>query len=212
MSRVAFDVDGTLITCRDRQLEVLRVALKALKISQKIDLDEHWDYKQNGLTTRKALVAQGFLKASADSVGELWDRFIEEPSFLTIDRPLPGVLEILAILEKQGYELVIISARRNITLLKQQLSYLGVLRYFSRVIVARGQTGNSEKGEILQKICPDVYVGDTEMDAQAARVANVHFCGVSTGQRTASFMRNSMLRLGDFPLITLDSSDLMLYV
>ena len=107
---------------------------------------------------------------------------------------------------------VIISARKNATLLEQELSYLGLFKYFSRIFVVKPQTGGTEKGAILQKICPDLYVGDTEMDAQAARMANVNFCGVATGQRNASFMRNSMLRLGDFPLITLDSSDLMLYV
>ena len=212
MSLLAFDVDGTLITCRERQLNVLKVALKTLKIGEEIDLDEHWDYKQNGLSTRKALVAQGFSKASADSVGDLWDRSIEEPPFLMLDRPHPGVLELLDALAKQGSELVIISARKNATLLKQELSYLGLLKHFSRIFVVKPQTGGTEKGAILQKLCPDLYVGDTEMDAQAARMANVNFCGVATGQRNASFMRNSMLRLGDFPLITLDSSDLMLYV
>lgn len=67
-----------------------------------------------------------------------------------------------------------------------------------------------KKVGILQKLCPDLYVGDTEMDAQAAKIANVHFCGVATGQRNASFMKSSMLRLGDFLLITLDFSDLLL--
>ncbi|BAM07906.1 hypothetical protein LFE_2233 [Leptospirillum ferrooxidans C2-3] len=50
------------------------------------------------------------------------------------------------------------------------------------------------------------------MHAQAAKIANVHFCGVATGQRNASFMKSSMLRLGDFPLITLDFSDLLHFV
>jgi len=212
MSLLAFDVDGTLITCRERQLEVLKVALKALNIRQEVDLDEHWDYKQNGLSTRKALVAQGFSKLAANEVGELWDRSIEEPSFLTLDRPHPGVLELLSTLKRQGFEMVVISARKNLFLLEQQLSYLGLLEYFSRVLVVRAQSDGSEKGGILQKLCPDLYVGDTEMDAQAAKIANVHFCGVATGQRNASFLKSSMLRLGDFPLITLDFSDLLLYV
>ena len=212
MKLVAFDVDGTLITCRERQLEVLRVSLKALKINQKIDFDEHWDYKQNGLSTRKALVAQGFSQDAGDAVGDFWDRSIEEPSFLTLDRPQPGVLELLSTLSKCHSELIVISARKNAILLRQQLWYLGLLNYFSRIFVVKPQTSAMEKCALLQKICPDLYVGDTETDAKAARLANVNFCAVATGQRNARFMRNSMTQLGDFPLITQSFSDLLLYV
>ena len=76
------------------------------------------------------------------------------------------MLELLDALAKQGSELVIISARKNATLLKQELSYLGLLKHFSRIFVVKPQTGATEKGAILQKLCPDLYVGDTEMDAQ----------------------------------------------
>lgn len=106
----------------------------------------HWDYKQNGLSTRKALVVQGFSTLAANEVGELWDRSIEEPSFLTLDRPHPGVLELLSTLKRQGFEMVVISARKNLFLLEQQLSYLGLLEYFSRVLVVRAQSDGSEKG------------------------------------------------------------------
>ncbi|MHB8422853.1 MAG: HAD family hydrolase [Leptospirales bacterium] len=206
---MAFDVDGTLITCRERQLMVLSVALKALKVRRKIDLTEHWEYKRNGLSTKKALILQGLSPELSEAVGELWEKYIEEPSFLSLDRIQPGVPEQLANLRKRSSVLIIISARKNATLLRQQLSYLDLQKYFLSIFVVRPQSGSMEKGSILQKFCPSLYVGDTEMDAQAARMANINFCAVTTGQRSADFLKNSMVQTGSFRLITLDSSVFM---
>ncbi|WP_041774454.1 hypothetical protein [Leptospirillum ferrooxidans] len=55
-------------------------------------------------------------------------------------------MELLVTLKRQGFEMVVISARKNLFLLEQQLSYLGLLEYFSRVLVVRDQSDGSEKG------------------------------------------------------------------
>ncbi|MHB1605924.1 MAG: HAD family hydrolase [Leptospirales bacterium] len=212
MSLLAFDVDGTLITCRQRQLEVLRVALSALKIKRKIDLTEHWNHKQNGLSTRKALIEQGLSSPLSEAVGNVWERYIEEPSFLALDRIQPGVSEQLANLHMRCSGLIIISARKNASLLRHQLTYLGLMKYFRKVLVVSPRSSILEKGEILKELTPDLFVGDTETDAQAARMANIHFCAVTTGQRNADFLKTSMIQAGSFPLVDMDCCDLMSYL
>jgi phosphoglycolate phosphatase-like HAD superfamily hydrolase len=192
MTTVAFDLDGTLITAGPRQSWLLHAAARACGVE--LDVADVWRAKRDGASNRTYLEARGVPAGVADRINGLWLAHVETPYWLLMDTPLPGVRAALAALRGQGVENILVTARANAYLMRQQIARLGLASSFAGVYCVAPRHAAAEKAEVLRRAGAAFFVGDAESDAAAAVAAAVPFAGVSTGQRSASYLARHGVR------------------
>lgn len=176
---LAFDLDGTLLDCRARQVAVAR------HVSDGLDEDRFWHDKRAGATTAEALAAQGAERADH---GAAWIEQIEDDGWLALDRPLPGATEALEEARRLGLRPVVVTARRDAGAVRRQVAALK-LADPADVLVVDPTDAASAKAAILRDLDAVGFVGDNESDGRAATLAGVAFACVDTGQRSEAFLR-----------------------
>ncbi len=187
MSVLAFDLDGTLVTCEPRQSAVLKAVTVAEGLN--VDVAAAWRLKRQGITTLQALCQAGVPYDMATRIVTRWTEIIEAPEWLSLDTPLDGVNETLAHAQRDGHELILVTARRRREWLLHQLAQLGLAQFFRSIAVVEGANVGFEKARALHARRAEYFIGDTEQDAKAASYAELPFIAVSTGQRDADFLR-----------------------
>jgi phosphoglycolate phosphatase-like HAD superfamily hydrolase len=183
---IAFDLDGTLISCAQRQSAVLQSIVNALTLD--CDIQRVWECKRAGGSTEAALVQSGITATSASQIAAQWKRVIEEPYWLSLDSLFDGSKDLLKKLKHQGHRLQLLTARSRADLVVMQLNQLGISDLFDQVDVVSTQKVQERKSEQLRLRAAQVFIGDTESDFQAARLAGLPFYAVATGQRSAAFL------------------------
>jgi phosphoglycolate phosphatase-like HAD superfamily hydrolase len=185
--RVSLDLDGTLLTCRPKQLTCLSHVLRRFGLSA--DLASIWDAKREGATTRDALLCSGLGAVEADLVSATWVSCIEEPFWLSFDRLLPEVASDLSRVTYFDARPDVLTSRSRPEWVQPQLRALGLSQYIGRVFVVSPRTSVQSKASILMETKPDVFIGDSEADWEAARTAGIRFVAVATGQRSPNYLR-----------------------
>ena len=190
MAIIALDLDGTLLTCEPRQSAVLQAA--CVRNGATIGLAQVWQLKRSGKSTLDAMQTLGMPSASATRISSDWMVMIEEPQWLALDSILPGVRPWMDAIKGSGGQLQLITARRRPEFLRPQLRNLGLESLFSWVhCVSEGSVAKS-KANFLQLTGAQLFIGDTESDALAAKTAGCSFAAVTTGQRSEEFLRNAV--------------------
>jgi|GEM_PF-633903 phosphoglycolate phosphatase-like HAD superfamily hydrolase len=190
---IGFDLDGTLITCRAKQLSALREALQACGVEYASD-DAFWRLKRDGATTIDALVATGIEEARARAVSHAWVERVETWPHMQCDELFAGVVPLLERLKSRS-RLLLLSARREPDLFRRQVSDLGIAQLFDFVeAVQSGNEAAQRKALRLRAHGAACYVGDTESDMDAAEQAGVPMYVVSTGQRSRSYLERAAAR------------------
>jgi phosphoglycolate phosphatase-like HAD superfamily hydrolase len=188
---LAFDLDGTLISCEPRQSAVLQAALQRWKVQA--DLSEVWNLKRNGASTQTALVQMGMEQNVAERVAETWRQMIENPVWLGLDTVLGGVLEVLGDMRAKGVQAWLVTARSHGEWVPQQLQRLGLMAQFNEVVVVSAHEAAAAKAAVLRNLSAVAFFGDTESDWLAAKTAAVPFYAVTSGQRSAAFLERAGL-------------------
>ena len=184
-----FDLDGPLLDTRLRHhacySQILRdYGFKALSAAR------YWELKRGGHDRRKQLAATGAAEIYDEFLSE-WLRRIERPALLSLDRVQPGALEALARWRGRGTRLVLATHRRNRKGLAEQLERTGLIGFFEYVVPSAPAGGGVGKAEAVRASLPEllgettVWIGDTEVDIDAARelqcAAWVVTCGIRSG-------------------------------
>ncbi|GGD69272.1 HAD family hydrolase [Caballeronia grimmiae] len=190
---IGFDLDGTLITCRAKQLSALREALQVCAVEYDSD-DALWQLKRDGATTIDALVATGLDEARARAVSQAWVERVETWPHMQRDELFASVVPLLERLKPKS-RMLLLSARREPELFHRQVADLGIARFFDFVeVVKSGKEAAQRKALRLRAHGAMCYVGDTESDMDAAEQAGVPIFVVSTGQRSRSFLERAAAR------------------
>jgi phosphoglycolate phosphatase-like HAD superfamily hydrolase len=190
---IGFDLDGTLITCRNKQLSALREALQACKVEYDAD-DAFWQLKRDGATTVDALVQTGLDEARARAVSQAWVERVETWPHMQCDELFEGVTQLLERLKPKA-RLFLLSARQDADLFQRQIAALGLRPLFDIVeVVQSGKEASRQKALRLRAHAAVCYVGDTESDMDAAEQASLPMYVVSTGQRSRSFLERAAAR------------------
>jgi phosphoglycolate phosphatase len=188
MSMLALDLDGPLLDPEPRQTAVLRWIFEQEQGRNFIDPDEVWELKRTGRSTESALMALGVPDEMAASLAARWADSIEEPRWLSLDQPFPGVIDLLSELAGGGSAPVIITARRHPDRVTEQAKSLGLMRWCAGIRVVSPDAATTAKADELRAIGATGFIGDTESDAAAANAAGVPFAAVATGQRSGAFL------------------------
>lgn len=185
--RFVLDVDGTIITCKDRHVGLAESVLKSWDL--RLDRELFWAAKRAGATTRVALESIGIPKSIASRASAEWMAHIEDPKWLQADELFPGTIEVLQGLRNRGYRLTFLTARRHRESTRVQLETLGVLdNNDDLIVVPPGKP--LEKTLVLRNLRPVGVVGDSEQDAYAAVTSGTPYAIVCTGQREEGFLRS----------------------
>lgn len=185
---LALDLDGTLISCEERQTGLLAELLGEVGLPLEI-AGQAWLRKREGASTSAALQSLGLAPPLASSLASRWVEAIEEEAWLLYDRLLPGVLGVLERLHSEGFKLALVTGRRDGDALEDQLRHLDLRRRFDALHRVSPLDALHAKAAVFTALQPRAAIGDTEIDAQAAASASIPFAAVSTGQRSEAFLR-----------------------
>jgi phosphoglycolate phosphatase-like HAD superfamily hydrolase len=194
MKTIVFDLDGTLISCRPRQV----TALRAVSGLSSLYLSKIWRAKRDGLTTRDALIQVSISVKQADELTRAWARVIETHYFLSYDHVLPGAADALRLCRTFGFHIVILTARRSKRSAMLQLKTMRLDGMVDEILIVDPRNAAAQKAAELRQLSPSALIGDSEVDAAAAASAGVPFFPVSSGQRSRDFL------LREFGLLSFD--------
>jgi phosphoglycolate phosphatase-like HAD superfamily hydrolase len=185
---LVFDLDGTLIDARLRQVGVTIEVLGELELGE-LDAGRFWRAKRAGATTGGALLALGYEPARAAAIADGWRARVESERWLARDRALPGVARVLRRLRQEGHTIVVLTARTRLHGAAQSLQACGLASLVDEVVVVDPGSAVTAKAEALALRRARSFVGDAETDGAAAAAAAVAFMAVATGQRSAAYLR-----------------------
>lgn len=187
---IVFDLDGTLIdSAPDLQAALNKVL--AGEGAAAVTLAETVGFIGHGIPNlvAQARIARGLPEArQAPMAGAMFAHYLAAPAELT--RPYPGVVRLLTVLGDRGHPLGLCTNKALGPTL-EILAALDLRRHFATVI----------GGDSLPQKKPDpaplhaafaalgpaqLYVGDSEVDAETARAAGVPFALYTQGYRKAA--------------------------
>ncbi|WP_426240736.1 HAD family hydrolase [Pararhizobium sp. DWP1-1-3] len=189
--KIGIDFDGTLVTCRDKQIACLRDGLPHMHA--KVNWPLVWRRKRNGHNNDRALAPYKLDEGTKLQLKTFWDSNIEAEHYQGYDKLFPGVLRTLQALRAR-HQLYLISARKHPEGLYRQLGRLGVSELFANVKVVSPQDAVQAKAKEFSDLGINCYIGDTESDFSASLAAQIPCYIVNTGQRSASFLKQSGVR------------------
>lgn len=189
---VAFDFDGTLITCENKQKYVLCSIVNSINGIDRISnekLNFWWELKRNGYSTEKALLESGF--SEARQIAAAWIRRIENFEWNNIDRPFRDSQTTLEYLKSEKrFNIIILTGRTNTQSVYQAIYKFGFNKLIDDLIIVNPFKAVEGKKSHLKRIRPLFYVGDSEIDYFAAVESGIRFYGLSRGQRSKQFLKN----------------------
>lgn len=188
------DLDGPLLDVLPRHHGVYAHILGTWR-AQPLAPSAFWQAKRRRMPDRDILAMSGVAHQAA-AYEQQKQRFIEDETFLQLDRLQSGALTTLAWL-KQHRRLVLVTLRRHPDRVRAQLERLGLAALLDDVLVG-GEAATSEGGwKIKVKLvadagiscCPaDVFIGDTETDVRAGQALHVRTVAVCNGIREGDIL------------------------
>jgi phosphoglycolate phosphatase len=192
LKTIIIDADGPLFDGQEKHTVCYRSAAQSLGFSP-IESKLYWQLKREKTPLTKILSlsqAESFFK----NFEKYWEERIESPEFLAFDRLQPKVLEKLKDWRASGHRLVLASLRQNPDRLREQLNGSGLLEYFQAICVTRSEQGAIGKAEAVKKKITSLdvremfWIGDTEVDIDAARSIGCPIWALTCGLRSLDFL------------------------
>ena len=184
---IGIDFDGTLVDSEKRHTTVLENILCNRNIN--IDIGDLMYLKSGGMSTVEILKAKGVQENVAKSIAMDWVENIEEIQYLKTDKLIYGA-DIFLKMASNNNKIVLITARKNINGLHQQLQDMHLKQYFYHICVVNPLNSKKEKTEILKQYKADCMIGDTEVDLYAALENKIDFYHIQSCFRSVEFMRH----------------------
>lgn len=184
--RIGLDLDGTLISCMQKQTALMKALLSAHQVS--IDVNKYWSFKRDGMNNIQALKSCQIDEAFARCLNQQWVEQVEAVQWMELDSVIDGAVEFLKNEIQHGNTLHLVSARNNKANSILQINKLGLARYFDTVDFVSSNLGEDKKSAFCSRNI-DVYIGDTEQDFFQAQQFGIPCYLVSTGMRTSSRLK-----------------------
>lgn len=183
--KLGLDLDGTLISCKQKQLALLGSILKAY--GENLKLEEIWMLKRKGANNLQALLTLGVDNGLAQKITRDWCFQIEDYQWACLDTPYYGVLDTLRKLKSAGHSLHVVSARNNKINAFLQMKKYPLSGLFDSVDFVSYRR-NERKSDIFIGRKLEVYFGDTEADYMEAKAAKIDCYLMANGMRDAQFL------------------------
>jgi phosphoglycolate phosphatase-like HAD superfamily hydrolase len=190
---IFLDLDGPLLDGTHRHYSCYRSILQGAGF-EPIDNETYWRLKRD-MINRRELLALSSANALYDEFLKSWLSVIESAESLELDVVQPGALDCLHAWKQQGKRLILVTLRKDAEALQVQLRNKGLSTYLDSVLVCAHESGGKGKAQaVLDHLGekPDsdrsVWVGDTEVDAQAAEILGLDVYLVKNGLRSEAIL------------------------
>jgi phosphoglycolate phosphatase-like HAD superfamily hydrolase len=189
---VILDLDGTILDGRFRHYACYSRILEEYGYAP-VGLGSYRRMRRERANRRQQLAASG-AEAIYEDFLDAWLERIEHPDLLALDRLQPGATEKLREWRAEGIRLVLATMRRYPGRLDEQLTRLGLSDFFDHVVACEHRLGSSGKAQWVKNtvagLHPEhcLWVGDTELDIEAARALGCPVWVVTEGERTESHL------------------------
>ncbi len=194
IQNIILDLDGTLLESKLRHYTCYQQILHKYGY-QPLALDTYWQMKRERIPLIKQLAATQ-AEACYDKFIQDWLEIIENLDFLSLDYLYAGVIEKLQEWQNKGYQLILVTLRRHPENLLTQLSNMNLKKYLDLIIISQHQKGGVGKAQEVRIKYPDInpsqtiWIGDTEIDVEAARIFGCPIFGVTCGLRTHEYLQS----------------------
>lgn len=177
-----FDLDGTLINSSERMYKLFCKLVPDCNLSKW----EYWDYKRDKIN-HEMLLKNLYADYSFEEFNSIWMKEIETEYYLEMDNNYPDTIDVLTELKNNGKSMYLLTARQSRSGLMNELSRLGLLDYFDRVMITEGARSKedalldyaSENEDIMSK--DNYFVGDTGKDIQIGKKYGYKTIGITHG-------------------------------
>lgn len=192
LTHIFLDLDGPLLDGKLRHYDCYRDILEEHHLKP-LPIDQYWDLKRDRVD-RKHILAMSEAEHLYERFLELWLQRIESEKYLALDRLQHHCLETLSSWKHSGIKLFLVTLRNNPYTLKRQLEKLGISAFIDEWISAGSSQGARGKAKAARSVIPCgdsnrvVWIGDTEVDIEAARLLGMSVCALSCGLRTRGFL------------------------
>ena len=189
---IVLDLDGPILDGRERHYACYRALLEQAGATP-LPLERYWALKRDRVDRRR-LLSESDAAAFYDRFLEGWLARIETPELLALDRVQPGALESLHAWRDAGVPLALVTARREEASLLAQLDGLRLRSLFAAVVLTPfAETGEAKARAFTLRVGSTAcrgWIGDTEVDVDAARRLGAPSIAVTCGLRTAEYLRS----------------------
>lgn len=180
---IVFDLDGTLLNPNIRRYRLHAYLTKKHGFNP-LHTREYIDIKRNGFTEEQIASKIGMNR----KIFELYEKermdLIESEKYLKLDTVKPHVIKLLHKLTKT-HTLILLTKRKHKELCIQQLTRLGLLQFFSEIIIEpHGKLEALKKLKLSKRFKKIIIVGDTSDDLYAARRADIPVLLVCDGVKS----------------------------
>lgn len=184
---IGLDLDGTLISCMQKQTTLMKTLLSAHQVS--IDICKYWSFKREGMNNIQALKNCRVDENLVNLLNKQWMDQIEAVQWMELDSILEGTIAFLNNQQKQTNKLYLISSRSNKANSLLQVEKLSLAKYFDTIDFVSNSLGEDKKNIFLSRKI-NIYIGDTEQDLKQSQSANIKCLLVASGMRSKEFLRS----------------------
>lgn len=189
MATIYFDLDGTLVDCRERHYSLYAEICGGLGI-RPLSGRRYWSLRRQGASS-PSLVPETAKQVRAE-FARRWLEQIESPAYVALDQPFPGVLRALKRLQ-EAHRLVLVTLRQREEVLLRQLEDLGLSEHLGAVVCPNGRPLKS-KADLVDKRAARrdrFVVGDSEADVALARELGAPAICVLSGVRGRKYLEGA---------------------
>lgn len=195
VKRIFLDLDGPLLDGRQKHYNTYKKILDYYGYKP-IDIEAYWNKKRASLNRRDLLNLSGAIDIYDDFLKD-WIALIETPEMLAFDLVQEGAIDCLIEWKKKELTVTLVTMRKNKRGLEGQLAALGLKRYLDMVLVCDHAQGGEGKAATVRGMFPDVdltrnsvWIGDTEVDWEAAGILKCPIFLVSNGIRDQEYLKS----------------------
>ena len=192
LGTLILDFDGPILDGKYRHYQCYQDILTEYGYAP-MPLEPYWEMKRSRVDRYQQLAASEATALYETFLRE-WLERIEEKKYLALDRLQDGVLDVLKQWHNSDLKLVLATMRNRESGVLWQLETMGLAPYFDEVIVTRQAQLGAGKANVVKQRVADLsattalWIGDTEIDAEAARQLGLKICLLSCGLRTHDYL------------------------
>jgi phosphoglycolate phosphatase len=188
------DLDGPLLETSVRHHACYAEILGGLGF-EALELDAYWTLKRRKAPLAVQLSATGAAQVEAE-FRQRWTAQIEREDVLALDTVQPGAARVIEQWASEGFRLVLVTLRQHADRALEQLRNVGLHGYWESILVCSHEAGVLSKVNAVRAHRPfilgdtSLWIGDSEIDVQAARVFGCQVCAVECGVRSRAFLKS----------------------
>ena len=195
LTHIFLDLDGPLLDGKERHYFCYQQILKA-SAHTPLEIEQYWNYKKACGDLRGLLKMSG-AEEIFDSFLTAWLSLIESPEALAFDKVQSGAIENLTGWKERGINLVLVTMRKQRQALYRQLDGLKLRPLLNAVLICEHDDGGRGKAAAVQELHSNaslagraVWIGDTEVDWEAAQTLGCRVVLVSNGLRDEACLQS----------------------